>query len=440
MHNAFIKSHETSDGVQKVTLENQYEIKDTFNHKMFTFVVVDCRANKEGNHGRTSCFFLLFRLVVKRCAVPESNPDPTHAYLHTSFGNHPPLQRKMDSAASAPEDQASQVNGQAADGQRTPIEVIPGTNLYVKNLSDSLDDDSLKKLFERFGTITSAKVMTGEGGRSKGFGFVCFSTVEEATEAMRFMNGQIIASKPLYVAVAQKKEERRAFLTKQYSNRFAAGGGSQTGSQPPSQVPTPPGASPQAQTSPQLPVTTVVPGSSSHTPQPQPPVVATPPLPVAQQFGGMNNFMLMTPQLGQAAAAQGGYIFAPSHLTPTTMPQIYAPAATRWPAQVYPAMQAHQGQGIAGVRYPHVHTTHTNPPTASIALSPAAVRQVHLGQHGYNAPLITHPPFTLPLGVAHSASVNSFQGVAMHPMSSAGVATLPHAQTRWGLHSNQGDP
>lgn len=228
-------------------------------------------------------------------------------------------------------------------------------------------------------------------------------------------------------------------MTKQYSNRFAAGGGSQTGSQPPSQVPTPPGASPQAQTSPQLPVTTVVPGSSSHTPQPQPPVVATPPLPVAQQFGGMNNFMLMTPQLGQAAA-QGGYIFAPSHLTPTTMPQIYAPAATRWPAQVYPAMQAHQGQGIAGVRYPHVHTTHTNPPTASIALSPAAVRQVHLGQHGYNAPLITHPPFTLPLGVAHSASVNSFQGVAMHPMSSAGVATLPHAQTRWGLHSNQGDP
>ena len=50
VHNAFMKSHETSvrDGVQKVTLENQYEFKNTFNHKMFTFVVVvvvDCRAS-----------------------------------------------------------------------------------------------------------------------------------------------------------------------------------------------------------------------------------------------------------------------------------------------------------------------------------------------------------------------------------------------------------
>lgn len=342
----------------------------------------------------------------------------------------------MDTAASASEDQASQVNGQAADGQRTQIDVVPGTNLYVKNLNDSFDDDGLKKLFERFGNITSAKVMT-EGGRSKGFGFVCFSTVEEATEAMRTMNGKIVASKPLYVAIAQKKEERRAFLTRQYSNRgYLGGGGSQAGSQPSSQIHTPPAASPQAQVSPQLPVTTVVPGPSPHTPQP--PMVATPPLP--QQFGGMNNFMLMTPQLGQPTA-QTGYIFAPSLAQTTAMQQIYAPAAGRWPAQVYPTMQTHQGQAIAGVRYPHVHASPTNPQTASIALSPAAVRPVHLGQHGYNAPLITHPPYTVPLGMAHhSASVNSYQGVAMHPMHSAGVAALPHAQTRWGLHNNQGEP
>ena len=345
-------------------------------------------------------------------------------------------------AASATEDQVSPVNGQAADGQRTPIEVIPGTNLYVKNLNDSFDDEGLKKLFERFGTITSAKVMTGEGGRSKGFGFVCFTTVEEASEAMRIMNGQIVASKPLYVAVAQKKEERRAFLTKQYSQRLAAGGSSQAGSQVPTQIPTPPGATPQAQASPQLPVSNVVPGPASHTPQPQPPVVATPPLP--QQFGGMGNFMLMTPQVGPApVAAQAGYYFSPP-LTPTTMQQVYAPAGARWPAQVYSAVPTHQGQALAGVRFPPaMHTSPNNPPTASIALSPAAVRPVHLGQHSYNTPHFSHPPFTVPLGVAHSASVNSFQGVAMHPMHShhsAGVATFPQTATRWGLHNHQGEP
>ena len=53
----------------------------------------------------------------------------------------------------------------------------PGVNLYVKNLDDTIDDDRLRKEFAPFGTITSAKVMC-EDGRSKGFGFVCFSSPE----------------------------------------------------------------------------------------------------------------------------------------------------------------------------------------------------------------------------------------------------------------------
>ncbi|KAK1784082.1 hypothetical protein P4O66_004154 [Electrophorus voltai] len=96
-----------------------------------------------------------------------------------------------------------------------------GVNLYVKNLDDSLDDERLRKEFSLFGTITSAKVMT-EGGRSKGFGFVCFSSPEEATEAMKEMNGCIVGTKPLYVALAQRKEERQAHLTHQYMQRMAS--------------------------------------------------------------------------------------------------------------------------------------------------------------------------------------------------------------------------
>ncbi|CAF0773885.1 unnamed protein product [Didymodactylos carnosus] len=95
-----------------------------------------------------------------------------------------------------------------------------GVNLYIKNLDDTIDDERLKKEFSKFGTITSAKVMA-DGERSKGFGFVCFSAPDEATKAVTEMNGSIVGSKPLYVALAQRKEERRVHLTNQHMQRIA---------------------------------------------------------------------------------------------------------------------------------------------------------------------------------------------------------------------------
>ncbi|XP_051162843.1 polyadenylate-binding protein 4-like [Leptopilina boulardi] len=94
-----------------------------------------------------------------------------------------------------------------------------GVNLYVKNLDDTIDDERLRKEFTPFGTITSAKVMMEEI-RSKGFGFVCFSLPEEATKAVTEMNGRIVGSKPLYVALAQRKEDRKAHLASQYMQRM----------------------------------------------------------------------------------------------------------------------------------------------------------------------------------------------------------------------------
>jgi polyadenylate-binding protein len=91
-----------------------------------------------------------------------------------------------------------------------------GVNLYVKNLDDEINDEILRKEFAAHGTITSAKVMVEGNGSSKGFGFVCFSSPEEATKAASEMNGRIVGSKPLYVAMAQRKEDRKAHLQQQY--------------------------------------------------------------------------------------------------------------------------------------------------------------------------------------------------------------------------------
>ncbi|CAN1307462.1 Polyadenylate-binding protein 8 [Linum perenne] len=92
-----------------------------------------------------------------------------------------------------------------------------GANLYIKNLDDTIVDEKLKELFAPFGTITSCKVMRDPSGVSRGSGFVAFSTPEEANRALSEMNGKMIVSKPLYVALAQRKEDRRARLQAQFS-------------------------------------------------------------------------------------------------------------------------------------------------------------------------------------------------------------------------------
>lgn len=96
-----------------------------------------------------------------------------------------------------------------------------GVNLYVKNIDDTIDDQKLRDNFETYGKITSAKVMCDETGRSKGFGFVCFEKPDEATKAVTEMNGKMMGGKPLYVALAQRKEDRKAQLASQYMARLA---------------------------------------------------------------------------------------------------------------------------------------------------------------------------------------------------------------------------
>ncbi|GMH90582.1 hypothetical protein TrVE_jg11315 [Triparma verrucosa] len=105
------------------------------------------------------------------------------------------------------------------------INKFQGVNLYVKNLDDMVTDDQLREEFSPLGTITSARVMReGKDGASKGFGFVCYSSPEEATKAVAEMNGKIINGKPIFVALAQRKDVRRAQLEAQHTQLGRPGG------------------------------------------------------------------------------------------------------------------------------------------------------------------------------------------------------------------------
>ncbi|ONM53765.1 Polyadenylate-binding protein 2 [Zea mays] len=96
-------------------------------------------------------------------------------------------------------------------------EKFQNTNLYLKNLDDNIDDEKLREIFAEYGNITSCKVMRDSYGVSRGSGFVSFKSAEDANRALTEMNGKMVGSKPLYVALAQRKDDRKAKLQAQFS-------------------------------------------------------------------------------------------------------------------------------------------------------------------------------------------------------------------------------
>ena len=80
-------------------------------------------------------------------------------------------------------------------------------NLYVGNLSFSVNSDKLREVFEEFGTVSSASVVTDrETGRSRGFGFVEMEDGAEA--AINGLNGTDLDGRALTVNEARPRAER----------------------------------------------------------------------------------------------------------------------------------------------------------------------------------------------------------------------------------------
>ena len=79
-------------------------------------------------------------------------------------------------------------------------------NIYVGNLAYKVSDNDLKEMFEEFGDVTSAKVITDrETGRSKGFGFVEMSDDQEAQNAIEDLDGTEMDGRNLKVNKAKPK-------------------------------------------------------------------------------------------------------------------------------------------------------------------------------------------------------------------------------------------
>ncbi|KAL3619968.1 hypothetical protein CASFOL_034880 [Castilleja foliolosa] len=86
------------------------------------------------------------------------------------------------------------------------------TKLFVGGLSYGTNDDTLKEAFSSFGDVTEARVIIDRNdGRSKGFGFVNFSTDESASSALSAMDGQDLHGRPIRVSYATERAPRSNF-------------------------------------------------------------------------------------------------------------------------------------------------------------------------------------------------------------------------------------
>jgi RNA recognition motif-containing protein len=94
-------------------------------------------------------------------------------------------------------------------------------NMYVSNLGFQVTDEELKSMFNKYGEVTSAKVvMDRETGRSRGFGFVEMAD-KAAEEAMKELDGTQMDGRSISVSKARPKtDNRNDSFSKGRSNRW----------------------------------------------------------------------------------------------------------------------------------------------------------------------------------------------------------------------------
>src|SRR5260370_19768208 len=81
-------------------------------------------------------------------------------------------------------------------------------NIFVGNLDFGATDDSVRSMFEAYGTVDRASIVTDrDSGRSKGFAFVEMPNDAEGERAIVALNGKELNGRALTINEARPKAE-----------------------------------------------------------------------------------------------------------------------------------------------------------------------------------------------------------------------------------------
>jgi len=82
-------------------------------------------------------------------------------------------------------------------------------NIYLGNLDFEVEENTLTELFNQFGSINSAKIITDKyTGRSKGFGFITMDNKNEGNNAIKELNGTVLNDREIIVNEARPAKNR----------------------------------------------------------------------------------------------------------------------------------------------------------------------------------------------------------------------------------------
>ncbi|KAL8124019.1 glycine-rich RNA-binding protein 3, mitochondrial-like [Apium graveolens] len=97
------------------------------------------------------------------------------------------------------------------------------TKLFIGGLSYGTDEYSLREAFEKYGDVTEAKIISDrDSGRSRGFGFVTYSTPEEANSAIQAFDNQDFQGRTIRVNFATERARNPGYGS---SGGYGGGGG-----------------------------------------------------------------------------------------------------------------------------------------------------------------------------------------------------------------------
>ncbi|KIM20731.1 hypothetical protein M408DRAFT_55298, partial [Serendipita vermifera MAFF 305830] len=148
--------------------------------------------------------------------MEDVKPTSESSLLHLIKCSHSPAtpskKRKAEEEPAVPTKKAKLDSDAAPSGEAA-------TGIFVGKLSWNVDDDWLKSEFESCGEVVRASVqMDRQSGKSRGFGYVTFSTSAAAAKAVKEMNGKEIDGRAVNVDLATPKAPNPAGRAKVFGD------------------------------------------------------------------------------------------------------------------------------------------------------------------------------------------------------------------------------